>query len=417
MFDERMISSGGFASNIGEPRNHGIQSARARPPYRNPLPVAPLPPRMAGVYFHIPFCRNACVYCDFHFSTGTKGREAVIAAMHRELAQRITELDGAPLGSIYFGGGTPSILEHSALEELLRRVREHSTVEADAEITLETNPDDVSPAALDAWLGMGINRLSLGTQSFRDDRLRWMGRAHNARQAQDSIRWIAAAGFRSWTIDLIYGLPGMDLAEWDEQLAIALQHGMPHLSAYCLTVEERTALHHQVQQGRIVPAHDGQQAEQFQHLMARMEAAGLLQYEISNFGREGHFARHNTAYWQGTPYLGIGPSAHSYLHGKRRWNVAHNTRYVKGLAEGHPYWEEEVLTPAQRTNEQLLTGLRTMWGVALDTLPMDVRKESRAELERHLATGHLLLQEGHLVLSRAGRNFADRIASDLFILP
>jgi oxygen-independent coproporphyrinogen III oxidase len=255
----------------------------------------------------------------------------------------------------------------------------------------------------------------LGTQSFREERLHFMGRAHTADQALRSIELIAKAGFASWTIDLIYGLPQMALAEWDEQLSIALDHGMPHLSAYCLTVEAKTALAHQVAKGAVHMPEDADQSAQFDRLMERMEQAGLVHYEISNFGLPGHFSRHNTSYWEGVHYLGIGPSAHSYDGATRRWNVANNMRYAKALEAGESFWESETLSPAQRTNELLLTGLRTIAGVPLHKLEMDALALNRSSYERHLANGLLLVQDGRLVLTKAGRHFADRIASDLFV--
>jgi oxygen-independent coproporphyrinogen III oxidase len=329
---------------------------------------------MLGLYVHIPFCKQACTYCDFHFSTNLDQRIRVLAAMQGELVER-TPI-GAVVSSLYFGGGTPSLVPIAELSAFVDGVREHCALASDAEITLEANPDDISEETLARWKAIGINRVSLGTQSFRDDRLKWMGRAHNADQALKSIDLIARAGFASWTIDLIYGLPGMTLAEWDEQLTIALDHGMPHLSAYCLTVEERTALHHQVKKGLVRPVGDETQAQHFDHLIARMERAGLVQYEISNFGREGHFAVHNSNYWKGVPYLGIGPSAHSFDGRARRWNVANNTRYCTAIDKNEPYWEHEVLTPAQRVNERIMTGLRTMWGVDLLSLGDDLLASS-----------------------------------------
>src|SRR5690606_30255318 len=226
---------------------------------------------------------------------------------------------------------------------------------------------------------------------------------------------VAKAGLASWTIDLIYGLPGMTLAEWDAQLSTALAHGMPHLSAYCLTVESRTALHKQVASGRVQLPSDAAQAAQFEHLIRRMSEAGLVQYEISNFGREGHFAKHNTSYWQGVPYLGIGPSAHSFHGRERRWNVANNVRYAEGVEQGSTYWEGEALTPAQRINEQVLTGLRTIWGVELAPLGTAFRQVNASTIHRYIALNELEERDGRLVLTRKGRNFADRIASDLFM--
>ncbi|MBK8225920.1 MAG: radical SAM family heme chaperone HemW [Flavobacteriales bacterium] len=369
---------------------------------------------MAGLYIHIPFCKRACTYCDFHFSTSGKGQEALLDAMEKELLFRSQELGDAPVGTIYFGGGTPSLLEPARIASFIQLAHDLVRVQRDAEVTLEANPDDITPERLEQWKSMGIRRLSLGTQSFREDRLRWMGRAHNAGQALKSIALIAKAGFASWTIDLIYGLPGMTLEEWDEQLTIALDHGMPHLSAYCLTVEAKTALAHQVKKAMVTMPGDADQSAQFDRLMERMEAAGLEHYEISNFGLPGHRSRHNSSYWEGVPYLGVGPSAHSFDGSKRRWNVANNARYQKAVQQGEPYWEEETLNPAQRTNERLLTGLRTSRGVELARLELDVLGHQRKAVERWMATGHLEHRDGRLVLTRAGRLFADRIASDLF---
>lgn len=369
---------------------------------------------MAGLYLHIPFCRRACTYCDFHFST-SKDRNAVLDAMETELIKRSKEMGDGRVGTIYFGGGTPSLLAPDSVATFIQQARDLFRVESEAEITLEANPDDISPERLSEWKAAGVTRISLGTQSFRDDRLKWMGRAHDAQQALTSIGLIAKAGFKTWTIDLIYGLPEMALSEWDEQLAIALDHGMPHLSAYCLTVEAKTALAHQVRKGAVRMSEDDDQSAQFDRLMERMAAAGLEHYEISNFGRPGHHSRHNTSYWEGVPYLGIGPSAHSFDGVSRRWNVANNAAYVKAVKEGAPYWESEKLSPAQRTNERLMTGLRTSRGVDLDKLEVDALGINSSVFQTHVSKGYINVVDGRLVLTRAGRHFADRIASDLFV--
>ncbi len=370
---------------------------------------------MPGLYIHIPFCKQACTYCDFHFSTNQQQQARVLGAMRRELVDRREEVN-APVGSIYFGGGTPSLLSDADITEFLELSRGLFAVPDAAEVTMEANPDDISEERLEQWRSAGVSRISLGIQSFRNDRLEWMGRAHNAPEARQSIEMIAKAGFSSWTIDLIYGLPEMTLDEWDEQLTIALDHGMPHLSAYCLTIEERTALHHQVKKGLVRPANDEVQGAQFDHLVQRMDRAGLVQYEISNFGREGHFAVHNSNYWKGVPYVGIGPSAHSYDGVKRRWNVANNARYTDAIGKGDPYWEQEVLTQAQRVNERLMTGLRTIWGVDLRTLGDNVLARERTLVERYVDQGDLLITDDRLLLTPKGRRYADRIASDLFLL-
>lgn len=371
---------------------------------------------MSGLYVHIPFCKQACTYCDFHFSTSLGQRERVMNAIASELERRAPEADRVPLGSVYLGGGTPSVVGPDALGELFERILQHYPIDPASEVTIEANPDDITAEDLASWKELGITRVSLGIQSFRDDRLKWMGRAHNATEARRSIELIAKAGFTSWTIDLIYGLPEMSVEEWEEQLTIALDHGMPHLSAYCLTVEERTALHHQVKKGLIRPANDETQGAQFDHLVERMAAAGLAQYEISNFGREGHYAVHNSNYWKGVPYIGIGPSAHSFDGVKRRWNVANNVRYADAIAKGERFWEEEVLTYAQRVNERIMTGLRTIWGVDLRTLGDDVIAREQRTIDRYVQQGDLFIKEERLLLTPKGRRYADRIASDLFFV-
>ncbi|MBL7950321.1 MAG: radical SAM family heme chaperone HemW [Flavobacteriales bacterium] len=369
---------------------------------------------MSGLYLHIPFCRQACTYCDFYFST-SKDRGGVLDAMELELIKRSRELGDGRVGTIYFGGGTPSLLEPGRISTFIQQAQDLFRVERDAEMTLEANPDDITAERLAEWKVGGITRISLGTQSFRDERLKWMGRAHDARQALTSIDLIAKAGFKTWTIDLIYGLPEMSIEEWDEQLTIALDHGMPHLSAYCLTVEEKTVLAHQVKKGGVHMPGDDTQSAQFDRLMERMDAAGLDHYEISNFGKPGHYSRHNTSYWEGVPYLGIGPSAHSFDGITRRWNLSNNAGYVKALNERTVYWESETLTPAQRTNERLMTGLRTAKGVDIAKLEVDALRINSSAFQQHVSNGSMRIADGRLVLSRAGRHFADRIASDLFV--
>lgn len=335
--------------------------------------------------------------------------------MEQELEQRADELPDKEIATIYFGGGTPSLISPSRIERFLEKAHRILHISGGAEVTMEANPDDITPEKLAIWKALGINRLSLGTQSFREDRLQFMGRAHTADQALRSIQAIARADYRSWTIDLIYGLPGMTLDEWDEQLTIALDHGMPHLSAYCLTVEPRTALAHQVQKAIVKMPGDDAQSNQFDRLMERMAQAGLIHYEISNFGLPEHFSQHNSSYWEGVHYLGIGPSAHSYNGHTRRWNVSSNVRYTSAISHGSTYWESEELTAAQRTNETLLTGLRTLAGVRLEKLEVDALAENARAFRQYKEQGHLRVEDGRLILTSAGRHFADRIAQDLFV--
>lgn len=369
---------------------------------------------MSGIYVHIPFCKKACTYCDFHFSTTHHAMPAMVEALRTELMRRVHELRGEEVGTIYFGGGTPSLIGEKDLEALINDVRDKASVNTDAEVTLEVNPDDVSEESIAAWQRIGVTRLSIGIQSFRAERLRFMGRAHDATQSLRSLELIAAAGFRSWTMDLIYGLPGMTIAEWDAQIEQALQFAPPHISSYCLTVEPRTALHKQVERGEVIPAQDDDQASQFEHLMDRLDRAGFVHYEISNWARAGHQSRHNTSYWQGVPYLGIGPSAHSFDGTARRWNVANNNRYIAAVNAGDIYWEEERPTTAQRTNERIMTGLRTAEGIDLAELH-GLTSTTERTVERYSASGHVLRSGTRIVLTRAGKLLADRIAADLFI--
>ncbi len=342
--------------------------------------------------------------------------DRVLNAITTELDQRAVELAQHPqIGTIYFGGGTPSLIPIERIAAYIDQARKLFNVSPDAEITLEANPDDITPEKLQAWKSAGINRISLGTQSFREDRLQFMGRAHTADQALQSIAAIAKADFRSWTIDLIYGLPSMTIQEWDEQLSIALDHGMPHLSAYCLTVEPRTALAHQVKTSIVKMPGDDAQSAQFDHLIQRMAQAGLEHYEISNFALPGHRSRHNTSYWEGVHYLGIGPGAHSFNGHTRRWNIANNQGYAKAIEGGLSFHESEILSPAQRTNETLMTGLRTLAGVRLDGLELDPILANAKAFRQHMERGHLRLEQGRLILTSAGRHFADRIAQDLFV--
>ncbi len=369
---------------------------------------------MAGLYFHIPFCRKACTYCDFHFSTTLDRMDALVEALRTELLRRSHEFRGETVDTIYLGGGTPSLLNERDLSALLNDARKLVRLAGTAEVTMEVNPDDVTAEDIDAWKRIGITRLSIGVQSFNDQRLSFMGRAHNADQSARSLDLIAKAGFASWTMDLIYGLPGMTVEEWAAQLDQALSFAPPHISAYCLTVEPRTALHKQVERGDVIAAPDEDQAQQFELLQQRLEAAGYVHYEISNFGKPGHFSRHNTSYWQGLPYVGIGPSAHSYDGAVRRWNVANNSRYIAGVNAGEVYWEEERPTVVQQANERIMTGLRTMWGVGLEALP-DLAQATERTVQRYVGSGHLVRNANRIVLTKAGKLLADRIASDLFL--
>ncbi len=373
---------------------------------------------MAGLYLHIPFCRQACHYCDFHFSTSLRLKEPLLQALHRELELRREYLQGAELQSIYFGGGTPSLLDIEELERLFDKIFALHRVAPDAEITLEANPDDLTPEKCRRLAATPLNRLSIGVQSFHDEDLRFMNRAHDARQARTALDAARAGGFDNLSLDLIYGTPTLDEERWLENLRLALRYGVPHLSCYSLTVEPRTALAAFIQQGKVPAPDEGAAARQFELLMDFAAAEGFDHYEISNFARPGFIARHNSAYWRGQPYLGIGPSAHSFDGQARQWNVAHNPRYIRALERGELPAQTETLTPAQRYNEYVLTGLRTRWGCTLEgvgrfgeAFPAHFLQAA----EPHLLSGALLQQEGRFTLSRSGKLLADRIALDLFV--
>jgi oxygen-independent coproporphyrinogen-3 oxidase len=340
--------------------------------------------------------------------------------MMKELEQRKGELPGNVLQTIYFGGGTPSLLSPAELSFIFEEIMRHFSIAPGAEITLEANPDDLSDEFLAALKSTPVNRLSIGIQSFRDTDLRLMNRAHNAAQAIDAVQRAKAAGFTNLTLDLIYGVPGLSPADWDANLEQIRQLDVPHLSAYCLTVEPRTALAHQVKTGQVQPVDDEQASVHFQALLRFAKANGYAQYEISNFAREGFIAKHNSSYWFGEPYLGIGPSAHSFHGNTRRWNISNNARYIRFINENAPAWTEEILTPQEQFNEHVMTRLRTMWGISVPALLQefgdDYAKAFVQQAEKWMASGDMAGSGEMLVLTEKGKLIADRIASDLFIV-
>lgn len=317
---------------------------------------------MAGIYLHIPFCKKACHYCDFHFSTSRQQEEMVIAAMHREIILRRDFLS-VPLSSIYFGGGTPSLLSAETISDLLQTIHKQFSIWRDPEITLEANPDDVSPARAIAWKKAGINRISLGVQSFRNEWLQWMNRAHHAEQSVQAIKDLQVAGFDNISIDLIYGMPEQTLEAWKEEIQTALEFGIPHLSCYALTPEPKTALWHMIESGKALRIDSDQQARMFLLLMEQLDLAGYEHYEISNFALPEKRSRHNSAYWKRIPYLGIGPSAHSYNGEERMWNVKNNALYQTSIENNILPLTTEKLSPAEHWNEFIMISLRTMEGI------------------------------------------------------
>lgn len=372
---------------------------------------------MSGIYFHIPFCRHACHYCDFHFSTSLKTYDEVLRAMREELIYWSGQWK-EPVQTIYFGGGTPSVLEDEDLRLLLSDVRLLFEVSPEAEITLEANPEDISRGKLEHWKQVGVNRLSIGVQSFFEDELKWMNRVHSADQSKRSVRLAQEVGFDNITIDLIYGLPISSNQRWAENVSQALELDVPHISAYALTVEDRTALAHQVASGKTKAPDEDTAHQQFLFLRESLISAGFDPYEISNFGKPGWHSRHNGNYWEGVPYLGIGPGAHSFDGQERRWNVAHNRKYSQGVLARESWYESEQLSVRDRYNEYLMTGLRRMNGVSLDEVASrfgdSYRKHLLEESDELVQKGWLTWSDNRLSVTESGLFFADGIAATLF---
>ncbi len=375
---------------------------------------------MAGIYIHIPFCKKACYYCNFHFSVSLKNKNDFITALLKEALLRNNYLQQEEIQTIYLGGGTPSILAQEDLALILQTLQDRFRVAAGAEVTLEANPDDITAEQLAAWRRTGINRLSIGIQSFAEADLQWMNRAHNAHQASHCISLAQAAGFSNLSIDLIYGTPGLTDEQWHKNVTTALEMGIPHLSCYALTVEPGTALQKMISLHKKQEVNANKQARHFLQLMDWLQQAGYEHYEISNFARPGHRSRHNAAYWGGQKYLGLGPSAHSYNGMNRQWNIANNLQYIEALNRNEIPFEEEKLTPVQRLNEYIMTSLRTLEGLQLQHTETHFGKAARLRLQtdsnKFITSEKLLLQDDRLLLTREGKLFADGIAADLFFL-
>jgi oxygen-independent coproporphyrinogen-3 oxidase len=375
---------------------------------------------MAGIYIHIPFCRQACNYCNFHFSTSLHYKNDFVEALLKEIELQVKAnyLNNQVVETIYFGGGTPSILEIEELNRLMQHLHQYFTVDPSAEITLEANPDDVTDAKLKGWEQLGINRLSIGIQSLFEEDLRWMNRAHTADEAKQVIAKARAAGFETFTVDLIYGTPELTDEKWLYNLDWVLQQNINHLSCYALTVEEKTPLDKQIRQHQKQDVDPEQQSRQFLMLMDHLQQAGFEHYEISNFAKPCYRSKHNSSYWKGVHYLGLGPSAHSFNGSSRQWNVANNQLYIQSLKQGIISFEREELTATQQLNEYIMTGLRLMEGCDLNYISQQFGKEKAAELssnaEAPIGKGLMIAQDNHLILTKEGKLFADSIASDLF---
>ena len=340
----------------------------------------------------------------------------MIDCICKEIQERSNYLTETSLNSVYFGGGTPSLLSEIELVQIISTIKQIFTLKDSCEITLEANPDDIDLERLGFWIQAGINRLSIGLQSFKESDLQWMNRAHSVNEALQCVSLARKSGITNISVDLIYGLPHLSMEEWKQHIEMVLAMDVQHVSAYCLTIEEKTALHHLVESKKIVPAGEDDQSEQFIYLIDRLKAAGFNHYEISNFGLPGFEAVHNSSYWKGAQYLGVGPSAHSFDGKSRRWNVANNTLYIKNLASG-TYFELEELSPKDRWNELLLIGLRTSYGVNLEQLfaILEPSKDFVEKVSEFKQNKWLFEENGTLLLTSEGRLKADFIASELFV--
>jgi oxygen-independent coproporphyrinogen III oxidase len=373
---------------------------------------------LAGIYIHIPFCKQACYYCNFHFATSLNRKNELLDVLLNEIRLQKNYAADENIETIYIGGGTPSLLNKEELQQLINQVKSNYVVIPDAEITLEANPDDITNDVLINWKQIGINRLSIGIQSFFEEDLLWMNRAHNATQARQCIELAQKNGFDNITIDLIYGTPLLTDEKWKQNVDMAVAYGILHLSCYALTIEPKTPLHKMIREHKKQDVDTDQQARQLLLLMDWMQAAGFEHYEISNFAKPGFRSRHNSSYWQGKKYIGIGPSAHSFNGHSRQWNISNNNIYIESLKEEKIPFELEELTPVQQLNEYIMTSLRTLEGINILTIKS---KWGEPMAEKILCKADAFIQQNkmtknkeHLQLTKEGKLLADGIAADLF---
>ncbi len=381
---------------------------------------------MAGIYIHIPFCKQACHYCDFHFSTSLQNKDAFLNALKKEITLRKNYLGAEVISTIYFGGGTPSLLSKDELLGIFEVLKSNFAIDANAEITLEANPDDLTQQKLFDLKATPLNRLSIGIQSFYDEDLKLMNRAHDSEEALAAVKMAQEIGFKNITIDLIYGTPTLTHHRWRNNLQIAFALNVNHISAYCLTVEPKTALAKQVAVGAVKNVDEQHSSEQFEIMLEAMHQNDFVQYEISNFCKDGAFSKHNSNYWKKENYIGLGPSAHSFNGTSRQWNVSNNALYISSVEKGVLNFEKEELTSDQRYNEYVMTGLRTIWGVDLDLIRNEFGKEHAdyflKEIESYISAEDVLMEAPspleragvRYYLSDKGKLIADKIASDLF---
>ena len=374
---------------------------------------------MAGIYIHIPFCKQKCHYCNFFSVASVRNKSELLLSIRREITERAVYLNNETVKTIYFGGGTPSLLTVQELENLISILHDHFIIDPDAEITLETNPDDLRIDYLTMLRTSRVNRLSIGIQSFFDDDLIYLNRVHTAAHAKEALRLAQNSGFEKITIDLIYGIPTLTNEKWLSNIQTFLDTGINHLSAYALTVEQKTALYQLIAKGKLTPVDEHQSASQFQLLMEILEKEGFIHYEISNFARSGHYSKHNSLYWLGGNYLGLGPSAHSYNGFSRQWNVSSLTDYIRLAGSSQEVAEKEILTTSQRYNEYVMTSIRTSWGCDIEHIANVFGESYKSycmkQVENYTFSGHIRNDGNRLILTQMGKLFADGIAAHLFM--
>lgn len=374
---------------------------------------------MAGIYVHIPFCKQACHYCNFHFSTSLRHRDEMVAAICKEIDLQQDFLTDKKLTTIYFGGGTPSLLETSEINQILERLSKNYTWEDNIEITLEANPDDITSDKISKLKAGGVNRLSIGIQSFIDTELLASNRAHNSNESLQAVQICQDAGIDNLSVDIIYGMPGSTQETWQYNIDKALELDVDHISSYALTVEPKTVLEHMVKKGTILLPEEIVVSRQYLQLIHSLTTAGYDHYEISNFAKPQKYAVHNTNYWRSVPYLGLGPSAHSYQPTFRQWNINNNAKYIESISQGIVPLEREQTKYADQFNEYIMTRLRTMWGIDLveleNTFSSQLSNVHR-DIAEYVESQHVILIDNHYRLTPEGRLLADRIASDLFLV-
>lgn len=374
---------------------------------------------MAGIYIHIPFCKKLCFYCDFYHVITPENNSQFIEALLKEATYRKEYTGEDPISTIYLGGGTPSVFSVKDIEQIINHLRKLFRIEDGCEVTIELNPDDVNPDYLKGIKDTGINRISLGVQSWRDKDLKMLNRRHDSAQAAAALRDIFSEGFENVTIDLIYGIPGMSISEWESNLDMTFSFGIKHLSAYHLTIETGTVFGKMKEKGLLTEIEEDESTALFNILIEKAEAAGFIHYEISNFGKPGYFSKHNSNYWKQVNYLGLGPSAHSFNGYSRQWNVSDLKGYIKAINSGKPFFESEELDTKARFNEYIMTSLRTMWGIDLDYVEKMFEKEGYDYVVnlsgKYKAYGLMRQDKKNLVLTNQGKMISDNIISEFML--